>query len=154
MALDLRDEAELLKALSQVGLPATLQPMIRGFAEFLAGVVQDPVFGPLVAFGPGGVLAEVIGEAQVRIAPITDTDAADLVLSGKSGRLVRGFRSPPSDAGALMDLVHRLSRLADDVPEVAELDLNPVIGMADACVAVDARVRLRLPQRARQAKTW
>jgi acetate---CoA ligase (ADP-forming) len=64
--------------------------MIRGFAEFLAGVVQDPVFGPLVAFGPGGVLAELIGEAQVRIAPITDADAADLVLSGKSGRLVRG----------------------------------------------------------------
>jgi len=154
VALDLRDEAELLKALSQVGLPATLQPMIRGFAEFLTGVVQDPVFGPLVAFGPGGVLAELIGEAQVRIAPITDTDAADLVLSGKSGRLVRGFRSPPSDAGALVDLVHRLSRLADDLPEVAELDLNPVIGMTDGCVAVDARVRLRLPQRARQAKTW
>jgi hypothetical protein len=128
--------------------------MIRGFAEFLAGVVQDPVFGPLVAFGPGGVLAELIGEAQVRIAPIADTDAADLVLSGKSGRLVRGFRSPPSDAGALVDLVHRLSRLADNVPEVAELDHNPVIGMTDGCVAVDARVRLRLPQRARQAKTW
>jgi hypothetical protein len=53
-----------------------------------------------------------------------------------------------------VDLVHRLSRLADNVPEVAELDHNPVIGMTDGCVAVDARVRLRLPQRARQAKTW
>ena len=154
VALDLRDEAELRSALAQIGLPAILQPMIRGFAEFLAGVVQDPVFGPLVAFGPGGVLAELIGEAQIRIAPITDTDAADLVLSGKSGRLVSGFRSPPSDAGALTDLVHRLSRLADDVPEVAELDLNPVIGLAQGCVAVDARVRLGRPQRVRQAKTW
>ena len=154
VALDLRDEAELRSALGRIGLPAILQPMIRGFAEFLAGVVQDPVFGPLVAFGPGGVLAELIGEAQIRIAPITDADAADLVLSGKSGRLVSGFRSPPSDAAALVDLVHRLSRLADDVPEVAELDLNPVMGMAEGCVAVDARVRLRQPQRVRQAKTW
>jgi acetate---CoA ligase (ADP-forming) len=154
VALDLRDEAELRSALGRIELPAILQPMIRGFAEFLAGVVQDPVFGPLVAFGPGGVLAELIGEAQVRIAPITDADAADLVLSEKSGRLVSGFRSPPSDAAALVDLVHRLSRLADDVPEVAELDLNPVMGLAEGCVAVDARVRLRQPQRVRQAKTW
>jgi acetate---CoA ligase (ADP-forming) len=53
-----------------------------------------------------------------------------------------------------VDLVHRLSRLADDVPEVAELDLNPVMGLAEGCVAVDARVRLRQPQRVRQAKTW
>ncbi|HEX2468155.1 MAG TPA: GNAT family N-acetyltransferase [Solirubrobacterales bacterium] len=154
VALDVRDEAELRSALAQIGLPATLQPMIRGFAEFLAGVVQDPVFGPLVAFGPGGVLAELIGEAQIRIAPITDADAADLVLSGKSGRLVRGFRAPPSDAAALVDLVHRLSRLADDVPEVAELDLNPVMGLEEGCVAVDARIRLRRPQRVRPTKTW
>jgi len=154
VALDLRDEGELRSALARIGLPATVQPMIRGFAEFLAGVVQDPVFGPLVAFGPGGVLAELIGEAQVRIAPLTDADAADLVSSGKSGRLVSGFRSPPSDAGALADLVHRLSQLADDVPEVAELDLNPVMGLTEGCVAVDARVCLRRPQRVRQAKTW
>jgi acyl-CoA synthetase (NDP forming) len=154
VALDLRDESELRTALAQVGLPATLQPMIRGFAEFLAGVVQDPVFGPLVAFGPGGVLAELIGEAQIRISPITDADAADLVQSGKSGQLLRGFRGPPSDADALVDLVHRLSRLADDLPEVAELDLNPVIGLAEGCVAVDARLRLRHPHRVRRAKTW
>jgi acetyl coenzyme A synthetase (ADP forming)-like protein len=154
VALDLRDESELRTALAQVGLPATLQPMIRGFAEFLAGVVQDPVFGPLVAFGPGGVLAELIGDAQIRISPITDADAADLVLSGKSGRLVRGFRAPPSDADALVELVHRLSRLADDLPEVAELDLNPVIGRAEGCAAVDARIRLRRALRVRRAKTW
>jgi acyl-CoA synthetase (NDP forming) len=154
VALDIRDEAELRRALAQVGLPAILQPMVRGFAELLAGVVQDPVFGPLVAFGPGGVLAELIGEAQIRIAPITDADAADLVQSGKAGRLVSGFRAPASDAGALVELVHRLSRLADDVPEVAELDLNPVIGLEEGCVAVDARIRLRRPQRLRQTKTW
>ena len=83
---------ELREALARVGLPAIVQPMVRGGAELLAGVVQDPVFGPLVAFGPGGVLAELIGDAQVRIAPLTDADAEELVLGGKAGRLVRGFR--------------------------------------------------------------
>ena len=82
-----------------------VQPLVRGGAELLAGVVQDPVFGPLVAFGPGGVLAELIGEASFRLAPLTDVDAEELVLGGKAGRLVRGFRgAPPADAGALVDL--------------------------------------------------
>jgi acetyl coenzyme A synthetase (ADP forming)-like protein len=130
------------------------RPMIRGGAELLAGVVQDPVFGPLVAFGPGGVLAELIGEAQIRIAPLTGADAEELVLGGKAGRLVRGFRTGPSDAGALIDLVHRLSRLADDFPEIAELDLNPVIGLPEGCVAVDARVRVRRAATASAVKTW
>ena len=65
-------------------------------AELLAGVVQDPVFGPLVAFGPGGVFAELIGEASFRIAPLTDHDAEELVAGGKAGRLVRGFRGAPA----------------------------------------------------------
>jgi acyl-CoA synthetase (NDP forming) len=154
VALDLRDEHDLQGALAQVGLPAIVQPMIHGLAELLAGVVQDPVFGPLVAFGPGGVLAELIGEAQIRIAPLTDADAEELVLSGKAGRLVRGFRTDPSDTSALVELVHRLSRLAHDLPEVAELDLNPVIGQPEGCVVVDARVRLRRPAPVRRAKTW
>jgi hypothetical protein len=128
--------------------------MITGGAELLAGVVQDPVFGPLVAFGPGGVMAELIGEAQVRIAPLTDADAEEIVLRGKAGRLVRGFRGPASDADALMDLVHRLSRLAGDLPEVAELVLNPVIGLPEGCVAVDARVRVQRVAGTGTVKTW
>jgi acetate---CoA ligase (ADP-forming) len=154
VALDLRDEPELREAIARVGLPAIVQPMIRGNAELLAGVVQDPVFGPLVAFGPGGVLAELIGQAQVRIAPLTDADAGELVLGGKAGELVRGFRGPGSDAPALIELVHRLSRLADDLPEVAELDLNPVVGLPEGCVVVDARVRLRRRSPAPGPKTW
>ena len=69
--------------------------MIRGGAELLAGVVQDPVFGPLVACGPGGVIAELIGDAQFRLAPLTDVDAIELVSSGKAGRLVAGYRQTP-----------------------------------------------------------
>ena len=154
VALDLRDADELREALAQVGLPALIQPMVRGGAELLAGIVQDPVFGPLVAFGPGGVLAEIIGDAQVRIAPLTDADADELVLGGKAGRLVRGFRTQPSDAAALADVVHRLSRLAEELPEVAELDLNPVIGRPEGCVVVDARVRVSLPRSPTRSKTW
>jgi acetyl coenzyme A synthetase (ADP forming)-like protein len=154
VALDLRDAGELRDALARVGMPAVVQPMVRGGAELLAGVVQDPVFGPLVAFGPGGVLAEIIGDAQIRIAPLTDADAEELVLGGKAGRLVRGFRAEASDASALIDVVHRLSLLAEDLPEVAELDLNPVIGLGEGCVIVDARVRVMTPRGPSRSKTW
>jgi acyl-CoA synthetase (NDP forming) len=129
--------------------------MIEGTAELLAGLVQDPVFGPLVAFGPGGVLAELIGEAAFRIAPLTDVDAEELVMGGKAGRLVRGFRgASAADAGALADLVQRLARLGDDLPAVAELDLNPVLALPAGYVAVDARVRIRRPEQIARAKTW
>ena len=143
VALDLRDERQVRAAAEQIGLPVLVQPMVSGGAELLAGIVQDPVFGPLVAFGPGGVFAELIGDAAFRIAPLTDVDADELVHKGKAGSLVAGFRgAPAADAAALVDLLHRLSRLAEDVPEVAELDLNPVIALPSGCVAVDARVRL------------
>jgi acyl-CoA synthetase (NDP forming) len=128
---------------------------VTGGTELLAGLLQDPVFGPLVAFGPGGVLAELIGEAGLRIAPLTDVDAHELVTSGKAGRLVSGFRgAPPADVGALVDLVHRLAALGDDLPAVAELDLNPVLAFPDRCVAVDARVRVRRPEVRRREKSW
>jgi acyl-CoA synthetase (NDP forming) len=131
------------------------QPFLRGGAELLAGVVHDPVFGPLVAFGPGGVFAELIGDAAFRIAPLTDIDAEELVHSGKTGRLVAGFRgAPAADDRALLDLVNRLSVLAQDVPEIAELDLNPVIARPDGCSAVDARVRVARPSGARRLKSW
>jgi acyl-CoA synthetase (NDP forming) len=113
------------------------------------------VFGPLVAFGPGGVLAELIGEASFRIAPLTDIDAEELVTSGKAGRLVRGFRgTPPADLAALTDLVLRLARLGEELPEIAELDLNPVLALTDQCVAVDARVRVERRERVVRAKSW
>ena len=155
VALDLADDDAVRRAVESIGAPVLVQPMVRGGVELLVGVVQDPVFGPLVAVGPGGVLAELIGEAAFRIAPLTDHDAEELVLSGKTGRLVRGFRgAPAADAGAVIDLVHRLGRLGEMLPAVVELDLNPVIAQPDACVAVDARVRVRHPERTVRAKTW
>jgi acyl-CoA synthetase (NDP forming) len=154
VALDLTHEVEVRAAAERMG-PVLVQSMVRGGAELLAGIVQDPVFGPLVAFGPGGVLAELIGDATFRIAPLTDVDAEELVREGKAGRLVAGFRgAPAADAGALVDLLHRLSCLAQDLPEVAELDLNPVIGLPNGCVAVDARVRLARVRRDTALKSW
>jgi acetate---CoA ligase (ADP-forming) len=155
VVLDLGDGESVRAAARRIGGPVIVQRMVRGGVELLAGVVQDPVFGPLVAFGPGGVFAELIGDAGFRIAPLTDLDAQELVLGGKAGRLVRGYRGgPEADVASLTDLLHRLARLADDVPEVAELDLNPVIADGDGCMAVDARVRLQRPQRSRREKTW
>jgi acetyl coenzyme A synthetase (ADP forming)-like protein len=154
VALDLAGDDDVRAAAGRIGGPLLVQPMIGG-VELLAGVVQDPVFGPLVAFGPGGTLAELIGGAEFRIAPLTDVDAVELVEAGKAGRLVRGFRgAPPADAPALVDLVQRLSQLAQDVPELSELDLNPVLALPDGCVAVDARVRLRTPAEGRSLKSW
>jgi acetyl coenzyme A synthetase (ADP forming)-like protein len=155
IALGLETEDEVREAVERIGAPVVVQPMLSGSAELLAGIVQDPVFGPLVAFGPGGVFAELIGQAEFRIAPLTDADAEQLVTEGKAGTLVRGFRGkPPADEQALTDLLHRLSRLGDDLHEVAELDLNPVIASPDGCVAVDARIRLRRVEEAPRTKTW
>jgi acetyl coenzyme A synthetase (ADP forming)-like protein len=155
IALDLADEEALLEAAERIGPPFLVQPFVRGGAELLAGAVQDPVFGPLVAFGPGGVLAELIGEAQFRLAPLTDLDAGELVRSGKAGRLVAGFRgAPPADEAALVDLLLRLSLLAEDLPEVVELDLNPVLALPDGCFAVDARVRIEERGQTHRTKSW
>jgi acyl-CoA synthetase (NDP forming) len=155
VALDLRDDEQVREAVERIGPPVLVQPLLRGGAELLAGVVQDPVFGPLVAFGPGGVLAELIGDAGFRIAPLTDVDAEELVRGGKAGLLVQGFRgAPAADPAALIELVLRLSRLAEDLPEVAELDLNPVIARPRDCVAVDARARVRTRPHEQPLKGW
>jgi acetate---CoA ligase (ADP-forming) len=155
VALDLGDEAAVREAVERIGAPVLVQPYLAGGTELLAGVVQDPVFGPLVAFGPGGVFAELIGDAAFRLAPLTNVDAEELVTGGKAGRLVAGFRgAPAADATALQDLVHRLGRLAEEIPEIGELDLNPVLAGPDGCVTVDARVRLRKRPSEQTLKSW
>ena len=129
--------------------------MMRGGTELLAGLVQDPVFGPLVAFGPGGVFAELIGEATPADRAADGHRRRGARDDGKAGRLVRGFRgAAPADAASLVDLVQRLASLGEDLPAVAELDLNPVLGFPDRAVAVDARVRIRRPREQRREKSW
>jgi acetate---CoA ligase (ADP-forming) len=153
--LGLQDAAAVEAAAAGMGGPVIVQRMADPGVELLAGLVQDPVFGPLVAFGPGGVMAELIGQAGFRIAPITDVDAAELLSTGKAGRLVAGFRgAPAADAAALTDLLMRLSALAEDLPEVTELDMNPVIAHEQGCTVVDCRARVAPRPPSERAKTW
>jgi acyl-CoA synthetase (NDP forming)/GNAT superfamily N-acetyltransferase len=120
-----------------------VEPMIPGGIETIVGVVQDPVFGPVVVFGLGGVATEVLGDHAARLAPLTDADADDLIHSIRAVPALLGNGGQPgADLGALRDTLLRVSRLADDVPEVAELDLNPVIARPDGVTAADARIRV------------
>jgi acyl-CoA synthetase (NDP forming)/GNAT superfamily N-acetyltransferase len=120
-----------------------VQPMLSGGAEVLIGVVQEPVFGPLVVFGLGGVATEVLGDHAARLTPLSAADADDLIHGVHAAPPLFGHRgTPPVDTAALTGMLLRISRLADDLPEVAELDLNPVIATKDGACAVDARIRV------------
>jgi acyl-CoA synthetase (NDP forming) len=114
--------------------------------ELIAGVVQDRLFGPLVMLGMGGTTAELLGDRAFRILPVTDVDAAELIRSLRCSPLLFGYRgSPPVAADQLEELIVRLGRLAADVPELAEVDLNPVVVSPEGALVVDARVRLAPP---------
>jgi acetyl coenzyme A synthetase (ADP forming)-like protein len=155
VALDLRDDDAVREAAERIGAPFVVQPFVRGGVELLVGGVQDSVFGPLVAVGPGGTLAELIGEASFRLAPLTDADANDLVTDGKVGLLLAGFRGAPrADAGSAADVLLRIGRLMDDLPEIAELDLNPVIAGPAGCLVIDARIRVAEVAHVSGPKTW
>jgi acyl-CoA synthetase (NDP forming)/RimJ/RimL family protein N-acetyltransferase len=154
VALDLRDGDAVRQAARRIGCPVLVQPMLGG-AELLVGATQDPTFGPLVAIGLGGVQAELIGAVSFALAPLTDSDARELLSKGPLGRLVKGFRGrPPLAAGVLADLLHRLSALTLDLPELAELDLNPIVVDDRGYYAIDRRVRLQRCVPSARVKTW
>jgi acyl-CoA synthetase (NDP forming) len=101
------------------------------------------MFGPLVVFGLGGFATEVLADQAARLAPLTEADADDLINAVRSAPLLHGHRgSPAADLAALRDLLLRVSRLTEDLPEITELDLNPVIAGPDSAVVVDARIRV------------
>jgi acetyl coenzyme A synthetase (ADP forming)-like protein len=125
-----------------------VQPMISGVVELMVGVTQDPSFGPLLGFGLGGIHVEILKDICFRVTPITDRDAGEMVRSIKGYRLLEGYRGHPSaDIAAIEDLLLRVARLVEEVPEIAELDLNPVIALppGEGCVIIDARIRV-LPE--------
>ncbi|MGH9029126.1 MAG: acetate--CoA ligase family protein, partial [Acidimicrobiales bacterium] len=122
---------------------AVLQRMVDPGVETIAGFVRDRAFGPLVLFGLGGTAVEVLGDHATRLTPLTLADARELVLSLRGSKLLTGFRgSKPVDLDALVDLVIRLGRLAEDLPELAEADCNPVMAGPGGAVVVDARLRV------------
>ncbi|MGY4967860.1 acetate--CoA ligase family protein [Streptomyces nigrescens] len=148
--LDLRGEQQVRAAyrdltarLGAVMNEVLVQPMAARGTELLAGVVQDDVFGALVLFGLGGTTSELLADHAARLAPLTDTDICELLTAPRCAPLLSGYRgSRPADVGGLEDLLARLSRMADDLPELAEAECNPVIARPDGITVVDARVRL------------
>ena len=120
-----------------------VQPMLTAASRCTIGVAQEPVFGPLVVFGSGDAATEVHGDHVTRLTPLTDADAEEMIHAVRAAPLLAGDRgTPPVDTAGLADALLRVSRLADDLPEVSELDLNPVIATQDGVWCVDVRVRI------------
>ena len=148
--LDLRTEAGVRSGYRRLAdrfgarlAGVVVQPMITGGTEVMIGVKDDQMFGPLVVFGLGGVATEVLADHAARLAPLTEADADTLINSIRSAPLLHGHRgAPAADLAALRDVLLRVSRLTDDLPEITELDLNPVIARPDSAIAVDARIRV------------
>ena len=111
--------------------------------EMLVGMTHDPDFGPLLACGAGGTTAELLKDVAVRLTPIDDRDASEMVRSLRTFPLLDGYRGAASaDVDALEDILLRLSALVEAHPEIVELDLNPVMVAPDRAVVVDARARV------------
>ncbi len=148
--LDLRTEDDVRDAYRQLRQQfggrlrrVLVQPMISGGTEAIVGVADDHMFGPLIVFGLGGVATEVLADHSARLAPLTDADADQLIRSIRSAPLLLGHRgTAAADLAALRDLLLRVSRLAEDLPEVTDLDLNPVMVRPDGSSAVDARIKV------------
>ena len=120
-----------------------LQLMASPGVEMIVGVVHDRQFGPVVACGAGGVLVELIKDVSVRLAPLTKRDAEEMVRELKSFPLLTGYRGAnPGDVAALVDTVLRVSAMVEDLPQIAELDLNPVLVHEKGVTVVDARIRV------------
>jgi len=123
---------------------AVVQPMAPPGVEVIAGFVQDDHFGAQVVFGLGGTAVELLGDSVVRLAPLSDVDAREMISGLRGAALLTGYRfGPPANLEALVDLLLRLSQLAEDLPEISELDCNPVIAGPNGAIAVDARLRRR-----------
>ncbi|MFH1003273.1 MAG: acetate--CoA ligase family protein, partial [Chloroflexota bacterium] len=153
--LDLRSQIEAKKAFMQIKerlinlkrenemQGVILQQMIPEGVEVIVGVTQDPSFGSLVMFGMGGIYTELFRDVTFRIHPLTDVDTQEMVRSIKAYQLLEGWRgSKPSDTGALEELLLRVSAMIEDLPQIVELDLNPVKVMEQGkgYVVVDARI--------------
>ncbi|GAA2271919.1 bifunctional GNAT family N-acetyltransferase/acetate--CoA ligase family protein [Streptomyces atrovirens] len=148
--LDLRGDQQIRSAFRDLrtrfaGLMTgvVLQPLAARGTELFAGVVQDQVFGPLVLFGLGGTATEVLADHAARLAPLTDHDVHDLITSPRCAPLLFGARGGgPVGLGRLEQLLLRLSRMAADLPQLAEADFNPVLATPDGVTVLDARIRL------------
>ena len=135
--------SEQLKSLGQSPTRFVVQRMAQKGVEMLVGVVHDPQFGPVVACGAGGVQVELLRDVSVRLTPLSKEDAADMIRSLKTYPLLTGFRGAPAcDVAALEDALLRVSAMVEDIPQISELDCNPLVVNESGAVILDARVRI------------
>lgn len=118
-----------------------VSPMAQSGIEVIIGVIRDPMFGPVMMFGLGGIFVEVLKDVSFRALPMSEADALEMVEEIKSSRILQGVRGDlPVDKAALVDLMMKVSQLALAHPEISEIDLNPVILRKDGYDVVDARM--------------
>lgn len=148
VVVDLGSHAAVRSAYARImaahpGHAVLVQPMVPGPVELLVGAVQEPTFGPLILLAMGGVWSELLGDRVFHILPVTRVDAAAMVGDLRCSPLLHGYRGAPAcDVAAVEELLVRVARLVEDIPEIAELDLNPVRVSRDGVVAVDVKVRV------------
>jgi len=119
-----------------------LQRQVPEGQEVILGAVQDPQFGPLIMFGSGGVEVEGLKDVAFALGPLTQAEAESLVRKTWAGRKLDGYRNiPPADRSAVIDALVRLSHLANEHPEIAEIEINPLRVLAKGVVAIDIRVK-------------
>ena len=121
----------------------SVQEMASPGVEVIVGMTTDPQFGPVMMFGLGGIMVEVLGDVAFRLAPLGEGDARDMIDEIQGRQVLDGVRGqPPVDIAAIEAMLDRVSEFAAAHPEVAELDLNPVIASPEGAIAVDARIVL------------
>ncbi|HEX5384877.1 MAG TPA: acetate--CoA ligase family protein, partial [Propionibacteriaceae bacterium] len=121
-----------------------LQPMVATGVELVVGVAHDSLFGSLIMVGLGGVHTDLLGDRSFRALPLTDRDAAAMWRELRAAPLLTGYRGTPSmDTEALEQLLLRVAQLAEDFPELSELDLNPVVAVPSGVTALDVKLRLQ-----------
>ncbi len=121
----------------------SVQNMARPGVEVIIGMSKDPQFGPVLMFGMGGILVELLKDVSFRIVPITQRDAGKMIKEIRSFPLLEGYRgSEPADIRALEDILLKISALVAKNPEIKEMDINPVFARRDDAIAVDARIML------------
>ena len=119
----------------------SVQAMAPPGIEVIVGMSRDPQFGPVIMFGLGGVLVEVLKDVSFRIVPVTKFDASEMLREIKGYPLLTGYRgTSPASTEALEELIVKVSQFVESQPAVRELDLNPVFAYSDRAVAVDARI--------------
>jgi len=121
----------------------TVQKMAKQGIEVIIGMTKDAQFGPVIMFGLGGILVEVLKDVSFRIVPMTKRDASEMITEIKGYPILKGYRGQdPADIPYLEDLIVKVSEFVDKNPEIKELDLNPVFAYKDGALAVDARIIL------------